>query len=104
MQEAVATSMLAGEAPRVRILIQAVEEGGFTAECPDIPGCVSEGDTEAEAEANIRKAIDACLSVIFEDLLARIKPAEQADQENVRVSTRQKAVAVTLPRLADAAA
>ena len=37
------------------------ETGMIVAECPAIPGCVSQGNTEAEALANIREAIEACL-------------------------------------------
>jgi predicted RNase H-like HicB family nuclease len=39
------------------------EEGVWIAECPSIPGCVSQGDTRDEALANIREAIAACLEV-----------------------------------------
>ncbi len=39
------------------------EDGMFIAECPSIPGCVSQGRTEQEAEANIREAIAECLEV-----------------------------------------
>jgi predicted RNase H-like HicB family nuclease len=39
------------------------EDGMVIAECPAIPGCVSQGKTEAEAEANIREAIQACMAV-----------------------------------------
>jgi predicted RNase H-like HicB family nuclease len=39
------------------------EDGVFVAECPSIPGCVSQGQTEAQAEANIREAIAECLAV-----------------------------------------
>jgi len=39
------------------------EDGVFVAECPAIPGCVSQGKTEEEAEKNIREAIKECLSV-----------------------------------------
>jgi predicted RNase H-like HicB family nuclease len=39
------------------------EDGMFIAECPSIPGCVSQGKTEQEAESNIRKAIKECLEV-----------------------------------------
>ncbi|WP_347273000.1 type II toxin-antitoxin system HicB family antitoxin [Candidatus Kuenenia sp.] len=37
------------------------EEGMFIAECPSIPGCVSQGKTEQEAEKNIQEAIKECL-------------------------------------------
>jgi predicted RNase H-like HicB family nuclease len=39
------------------------EDGTFIVECPAIPGCVSQGTTKDEAEANIREAIRECLAV-----------------------------------------
>ncbi len=39
------------------------EDGVFVAECPSIPGCVSQGKTESEAESNIREAIKECLQI-----------------------------------------
>jgi len=39
------------------------EDGTFVAECPSIPGCVSQGKTEQEAEKNIQQAIKECLEV-----------------------------------------
>jgi predicted RNase H-like HicB family nuclease len=39
------------------------EDGVWIAECPSIPGCVSQGATREEALANIREAIAACLEV-----------------------------------------
>ncbi len=42
---------------------------GFVAECLELPGCLSQGETEAEAMANITDAIRDCLSVLFEDVL-----------------------------------
>jgi len=39
------------------------EDGVFIAECPAIPGCVSQGATADEAERNIRLAIRECLAV-----------------------------------------
>ncbi len=39
------------------------EDGMFIAECPSIPGCVSQGKTEEEAERNSREAIKECLEV-----------------------------------------
>jgi len=45
------------------IIIFRDEDGVFIAECPSIPGCVSQGKTEQEAESNIREAIKECLEV-----------------------------------------
>jgi predicted RNase H-like HicB family nuclease len=39
------------------------EDGVYVAECPAIPGCVSQGRTENEAESNISDAIRECLVV-----------------------------------------
>lgn len=39
------------------------EDGIYIAECPSIPGCVSQGKTEKEAEINIQDAIRECLEV-----------------------------------------
>ncbi len=39
------------------------EDGVWIIECPSIPGCVSRGETKAEALANIEEAIALCLEV-----------------------------------------
>ncbi len=39
------------------------EDGIWVAECPSIPGCVSQGQTREEAVANIKEVIALCLEV-----------------------------------------
>lgn len=39
------------------------EDGVWIAECPAIPGCISQGETKDEATANIHDAILGCLEV-----------------------------------------
>ena len=39
------------------------EDGMVIAECPAIPGCVSQGKNEKEATRNVQKAIKECLEV-----------------------------------------
>jgi predicted RNase H-like HicB family nuclease len=39
------------------------EEGVWVAECPAIPGCVSQGTTKEQALTNIQDAIRLCLEV-----------------------------------------
>ena len=56
------------------IIFEQHEDDGdryVVAECLELPGCVSQGATRAEAEVNIEDAMRACLSVVFEDSLKR---------------------------------
>jgi predicted RNase H-like HicB family nuclease len=42
---------------KFRVLIEPDEDGVFVAECPVLPGCISQGKTRDEALVNIRDAI-----------------------------------------------
>ena len=48
------------------ITITRDEDGMYIAECPAIPGCVSQGKTEKEAQKNIQDAIKECIEVCAE--------------------------------------
>ncbi len=48
---------------KLKVVIHKAEEGGFWAEVPSIPGCVSQGETMEEVVSNIHEAIEGCLSV-----------------------------------------
>ena len=43
------------------VTLERDETGMIVAECPAIPGCVSQGRTEQEALENVTEAIQACL-------------------------------------------
>jgi len=45
-----------------RVLIEQDEDGVFVAECPTLPGCVTQGATRDEAVANIKDAIAGYLA------------------------------------------
>ena len=45
------------------VTIDRDESGTWVAECPSIPGCVSQGETKPKALKNIREAIELCLEV-----------------------------------------
>jgi predicted RNase H-like HicB family nuclease len=49
------------------ITLERDESGMIVAECPAIPGCISQGKTEEEAIANIREAIQGCLETRAEE-------------------------------------
>lgn len=40
------------------VVLRSGEDGYWIAECPSLPGCISQGKTKAEAIANIKEAID----------------------------------------------
>jgi len=46
---------------KFRVTIESDEDGIFVAECPALPGCISEGKTRDEAMSNIRDAIQGYL-------------------------------------------
>jgi antitoxin HicB len=46
---------------RYRILITEDEDGEFVAECPSLPGCISQGKTRETAIENIQDAIKGYL-------------------------------------------
>ena len=48
---------------KITVTIDRDEDGVWVAECPSIPGCVSQGGTKDDALANIREAIELCLEV-----------------------------------------
>ena len=56
-----------GEAVRYRVALHQTDEG-ISISVPGLPGCWSQGATEAEAIENIKDAIEGYLSVVNEQL------------------------------------
>ena len=50
-----------------QVLIHPGEDGYWVAECPSLPGCVSQGTTREEAIRNIREAIDGYVLALQDD-------------------------------------
>ena len=48
---------------KLSVTIDRDEDGMWIAECPAIPGCVSQGKTKGEALKNIKEAMALCLEV-----------------------------------------
>ncbi|MFQ5639360.1 MAG: type II toxin-antitoxin system HicB family antitoxin [bacterium] len=48
---------------KLKVIVHEAEEGGYWAEVPAIPGCVTQGETFEELLSNIYEAVEACLSV-----------------------------------------
>lgn len=50
-----------------QVIIYSGEDGYFIAECPSLPGCISQGKTREEAEVNIQEAIKGYVAALEED-------------------------------------
>lgn len=53
-----------GENGMRQVLIYPGEDGYFVAECPSLPGCISQGITRQEAIDNIKEAIELYIEVL----------------------------------------
>lgn len=47
----------------LKAIVHNAEEGGYWAEVPSLPGCMTQGETLDEIRANLREAIELWLSV-----------------------------------------
>jgi predicted RNase H-like HicB family nuclease len=50
-----------------QVFIYPGEDGYWIAECPSLPGCVSQAKTKQEVVSTIREAIDGYITVLKED-------------------------------------
>ena len=48
---------------KIKAIIHPAEEGGYWAEVPALPGCITEGDTMEEVLVNLKDAIEGWLEV-----------------------------------------
>ncbi len=57
---------------RFTVILREAEEGGYSVQCLEFPGAISEGDTRRQALKNIREAIQGYLEA-FPDEAERLK-------------------------------
>ena len=50
-----------------QVLIYPGEDGFWVAECPSLPGCISQGESREDAIRNIREAIDLYVEVLEDE-------------------------------------
>ncbi|VFM95472.1 MAG: Predicted nuclease of the RNAse H fold, HicB family [Candidatus Kentron sp. G] len=70
---------------KLKILFHQAEEGGFWAEIPGLPGCISEGDDFDETLANIREAAEGWIAVATDRALSREKSSEKAQVAEIEL-------------------
>ncbi len=66
-----------------QVIIYPGEDGFWIAECPSLPGCISQGKTKAETLVNIKEAIRGYITALQEDGLPI--PEERFDAVMVAV-------------------
>jgi predicted RNase H-like HicB family nuclease len=66
---------------RVRVLIYKAKEGGYWAQVPALPVCITEGETREEVLANLREALEGCLLTPRGDFV----PEEGGKEEEIEV-------------------
>lgn len=68
-----------------QVIVYPGEDGWWVAECPSLPGCVSQGRTKEEALTNIREAIAAYVEALAEDgLPVPVAPGPEAVASSAR--------------------
>ena len=66
-----------------QVIVYRGEDGYWVAECPSLPGCISQGATREEAIRNIKEAIEGYVDALSEDGLPI--PEEHFDLLSVAV-------------------
>jgi predicted RNase H-like HicB family nuclease len=61
-----------------QVIVYSGEDGFWVAECPSLPGCVSQGKTKEEAISNIGEAIHGSIVALEEDHLAVLEERFEA--------------------------
>jgi predicted RNase H-like HicB family nuclease len=61
------------------ITLSRAEDGWIVAECPALPGCVSQGKDEKEAIDNVREAITAWLWAEDQKAVSALPPGAQSE-------------------------
>jgi predicted RNase H-like HicB family nuclease len=52
-----------------QVVIYPGEDGYWVAECPSLPGCISQGKTKSKALENIKEAIEGYIAALKDDHL-----------------------------------
>jgi predicted RNase H-like HicB family nuclease len=48
---------------KLKVIVHEAEEGGYWAEVPSIPGCMTQGETMKDLVQNLRDAVEGCLRI-----------------------------------------
>ncbi len=79
------------------VLLHEDETGGFWAEVEELPGCITQGDTVEEVEANAKDAIEVFLDGLIEDYVDALSEQEplEAPDKKLRLGIKFERLKVT---------
>lgn len=71
----------------LKVVYSRGQDGYIVAECPQLPGCMSQGKTREEASRNIAQAIESVLAVRMTQIISKSAECGQVseDEETFRV-------------------
>ena len=50
-----------------QVILYPDEDGRWVAECPSLPGCISQGESKQDAISNVKEAIELYISALEDD-------------------------------------
>jgi predicted RNase H-like HicB family nuclease len=71
---------------KLPIILEGNRRDGYTATCPALPGCISEGDTREEAIKNVREAIRLFLRAVAREHVIQKKLKTSKEVEALEVA------------------
>jgi predicted RNase H-like HicB family nuclease len=71
---------------KLPIILEGNRRDGYTATCPALPGCISEGDTREEAIKNVREAIRLYLRAVTREHVVQKKLKTSKELEALEVA------------------
>ena len=75
---------------KFNITIERDDEGRYVAECTDLPGCLSEGETLEETVDNISEAIIGCLKSRLKVARERLKIQSFDDKLDISIDLTEQ--------------
>ena len=75
---------------RYAILLEPQSEGGITVTVPDLPGCVSQGETEEECRENIAEAIEGWIETARARGCPVPQPTFRSSEVEVKIPTQPR--------------
>jgi predicted RNase H-like HicB family nuclease len=75
---------------KLRISLRKGADGYIVAECPDVPGAISQGKNEQEAIENVQDVVSTCFGMILREWMSQAKKNMRQPRQTTRSQTLRK--------------